>query len=792
MDSNYLKELEEEIQKRKAEAELQFNQANINTQKLDSKNSEQENVHQSEAEEKNLEQEQEDLENNLEEEEDNDIVNEGIKSLTDENKDENKMNFDLNEEKNGENINYEIQDINEPKIDSNIPNIISMNQSGICQCCNKEYDNKLNLPCLLKCNHIFCKICLETYFTEKEGLKCPIHGLVGKDINDVQIVNNLIESKEKEKEKKNNIKKNKNNKISNKKRKEIKNKFIKDINNKINKKSQHKDNLNNLDYNIYNADINDININNNNYIENENNNENIEYNEDYDENNINNENENISNSNNNEIENENDNERINDFNEIQVHYSDKLLGSKKSSKKNYSNKNNNKNKISHKKDNQNNESNQNINSSNLNNNNINDQENNENLEESPEQDDYNQNYCNIHPEQKITHFVEDTKELICIHCAFNKLKNNPTIQIKEISEKCKEYLNDLDNIIENNQKYSQIIQNSLNDINENKENEEKKIIEIYEQLLNLLVTNRNNYLIKIEEIYQENTGNMNKKLENFAEIIDIAEKLKEDFETIAERVPYEFNLLTQTFNKFIRNMNDKSKSDLDIIQYNFSHDELNKVLKYLNNFSDVKTRKKCYRFDFLKNNGSQNYSIREINTNNQNNNNFNENYINNKNINNEGNVFNNGINKYYKASKQLKYISFNNTNNNNNLISNNKMSTNNFNMNSNQNSLLEGSNNNLRFNFKYDDKEKNNNKNNFNGNSVSESINNALNKYIIPNKTYNMNDFNNNNNDKNSLKNLQNSGNMTNFSNNIALQSFKENDKLAILNKYKIPNKSKK
>ena len=106
---------------------------------------------------------------------------------------------------------------------------------------------------------------------------------------------------------------------------------------------------------------------------------------------------------------------------------------------------------------------------------------------------------------------------------------------------------------------------------------------------------------------------MNKKLENFAEIIDIAEKLKEDFEAIAEQAPYEFNHLTQAFNKFIRDMNDKSKSDLDIIQYNFSHDELNKVLKYLNNFSDVKTRKKCYRFDFLKNNGSQNYSIREIN-----------------------------------------------------------------------------------------------------------------------------------------------------------------------------------
>ena len=345
----------------------------------------------------------------------------------------------------------------------------------------------------------------------------------------------------------------------------------------------------------------------------------------------------------------------------------------------------------------------------------------------------------------------------------------------------------MNNIIENNQKYTQIIQNSLNDINENKENEEKKIIEIYEQLLNLLVTNRNNYLIKIEEIYQENTGNMNKKLENFAEIIDIAEKLKEDFEAIAEQAPYEFNHLTQAFNKFIRDMNDKSKSDLDIIQYNFSHDELNKVLKYLNNFSDVKTRKKCYRFDFLKNNGSQNYSIREINTN-QNNNNYNDNYINN-NFNN--NMFNNGINKYYKASKELKYINF--SNNNANLIPNNKIYNNTLNNNNNQNninlkndSFLEGSNSNLRFNFKYDDKEKMNNRMNFNGNSISESNNNILNKYIIPKNNYNTEDFSN----KNSLKNLQNSGNLS--INNSNIENFKNNDKLAILNKYKIPKKSKK
>ena len=787
MDSNYLKELEEEIQKRKAEAEFQFNQANLNSKKLDSKNSNQNldiesdnNAEQEqEPEQEEIEQSQENnINNNNNLEEDNDIVNEGIKSLTDEMKEENNdINFELKDEKNDENINYEIQDINEPKINSNFPNLISMNQSGICQCCNKEFNNKNNIPYLLKCNHIFCKICLETYFTEKEGIKCPIDGLVGKDINDIQIVNTLIESKKSEKPK--NSKKINNKKI-NKRIKEEKREVNININkinkaNNINKKNKF------LDINNYGLDM--INNINNDENDNDNENENIDYKDEYDDNNENleiNDNENNSTTNN-----ENDNENENEFNKIKIQYSDKLGGSKKSSKKNYSN-----NKLSNRKDNKSNISNSNANISNNNNYD-------ENNEESPEQEEYNQNYCNIHPEQKITHFVEDTKELICIHCAFNKLKNNPTIQIKEIAEKCKEYLNDLDTIIDNNQKYSQIIQNSLNDINENKENEEKKIIEIYEQLINLLVTNRNNYLIKIEEIYQENTGNMNKKLENFAEIIDIAQKLKEDFEAIAEQAPYEFNHLTQAFNKFIRDMNDKSKSDLEIIQYNFSHDELNKVLKYLNNFSDVKTRKKCYRFDFLKNNGSQNYSIREININ-QNNNNYNDNYIN-KNINENNDGFNNGINKYYKASKELKYINFSNNNSNNfmpsNKLSNNNLSKNNQNfMNSKNDSMLEGSNNNLRFNFKYDDKDNSNknnfNFNNFNGNSISESINNTMNKYIVPSNNYFLNDLNN----KNSLRNFQNSGNVAigiNSINNSDIQNFKDNDKLSLLNKYKIPNKSK-
>ena len=782
MDSNYVKDLEEEIKKSKAENNLQFDIDQMNDQKGENENSDlaqsqhqfeqEEEIEQEQEQEQDQDQDQNEFEqsqnnNNFEEEEDNDLVNEGIKSLV---SDDNKKNEQIEE-----NINYDLQEMNEPKTNSKFPNLISMNSFSVCQCCNKEFDSKKNIPYLLKCNHFFCKTCLENYFTDEEGIKCPIDGLVGKSLNDIKIMKNFVDNKNNDKSNKNNVNKksdkknvNKNNIIGNN-GKELKN---------IMNKNMNKNKENNINLNMFN---------------NNNNNDNNIYDD--------NENENFN-------ENSNTNNENNNLLKPQYSSNKKKSGTgKKSLKKNFSQNNNNKNDNAI--NNNNNINNlSNINNNNLSNNNLNEKEAEENIDDSPGAEEYSQNFCNIHPEQKITHFVEDTKELICIHCAFNKLKNNPTILIKEISEKCKEYLNDLDNIIDNNQKYSQIIQNSLNDINENKENEEKKIIEIYEQLLNLLVTNRNNFLIKIEEIYQENTGNMNKKLENFSEIIDIAEKLKEDFEAIADQAPYEFNHLTQAFNKFIREMNDKSKSDLDIIQYNFSHDELNKVLRYLNNFSDVKTRKKCFRFDFLKNNGSQNYAIREIN-NFSNYNNYNN--LINRNVNmtdnSNNNIFNNGINKYYKASKGLSYINFNNSNNNNNMMSNNMNIIPQKNLPNiltlKNDSMLEGSNSNVRFNFKYNDSgnkesnryltnnNNNNNNNNFNGNSISESINATLNKYIIPNNINNNRDnyFSN----KTPLRNFQNSGNISNNSNNNSgIQgNFKENDKLAILNKYKIPSKKK-
>ena len=94
-------------------------------------------------------------------------------------------------------------------------------------------------------------------------------------------------------------------------------------------------------------------------------------------------------------------------------------------------------------------------------------------------------YCSIHKNQKLTHFIEETRELICVYCAVNKMRSNPKFTIKEISEKCKEYADELEILTKNHQKFADTLQDVLNEINSNKVKEEKKINSLYDQMIKL-------------------------------------------------------------------------------------------------------------------------------------------------------------------------------------------------------------------------------------------------------------------------------------------------------------------
>ena len=592
MNSKYIKKSENSIKKSKSEINFHINYDKINIEKIQKKINpknallDPEISKNSSLLEKNSKSSSEETDLNL-----NENKNYIIKSIESEKNQKNES-----KEKSPKDININLKKV-----------FYNFNSDNYCQCCNKKFNDKMHSPLLLKCKHIFCKTCLGKYFITDDNIICPIDGYVGKTYEVLNNINKNNRSKRSNKNKNylNSIKSLFHKSESHKELLSYKN----NKNNDSIKKKNHKINLLDKINNFMSNNINSNNKNRNNKIpyyfnltnKNEELNENLFHKKNF----------NFCNTKNSQ----------NKFNKTSNYIpNNELMMDKFHKIKN----------ISHKKRNKfrsRSTFNDNNNINNLNN--ISHTESNEEENEG--------NFCSIHPEQRISHFVEDTRELICIHCAFNKLKKDPNIQIKEIPEKCKECISDLENVIDNYKNYINIIINSMGHIDENKQNEEKKIIEIYEELSNLLITNRNNYLMRIEEIYQQNKNIMNKKLEQFKEIIEISEKLKEDFYTLHNKAPIDFNFLAQAFNQFTREINDKNNSEINIMQYNFSHDDLNKIIKYINNFADVKSKKKVFIFDYKK-------------TEQENENDF-YNFIDINNLNND--TKKNYFKKYFKVYKQI-------------------------------------------------------------------------------------------------------------------------------------------
>jgi len=63
-----------------------------------------------------------------------------------------------------------------------------------------------------------------------------------------------------------------------------------------------------------------------------------------------------------------------------------------------------------------------------------------------------------------SHYVEDTKEIICVYCAFIMFKENPHQEIKEIKSKTKEILMDLNRIISEEQIFIDTVQKAENEM----------------------------------------------------------------------------------------------------------------------------------------------------------------------------------------------------------------------------------------------------------------------------------------------------------------------------------------
>ena len=147
----------------------------------------------------------EEAENNEEEDNNNFLINnkkQNIQNPSTNIKKDNEISF-KKKENNEINLNNNIQKLEdddeeeneggeeEEGGEENIP-LVTLKYIAVCQCCKSQFDSKSHLPYLFKCGHFFCKECIEGQFTDEEGIKCPIDGLVAKNINEFKLLNNLI------------------------------------------------------------------------------------------------------------------------------------------------------------------------------------------------------------------------------------------------------------------------------------------------------------------------------------------------------------------------------------------------------------------------------------------------------------------------------------------------------------------------------------------------------------------------------------------------------------------------
>jgi len=208
---------------------------------------------------------------------------------------------------------------------------------------------------------------------------------------------------------------------------------------------------------------------------------------------------------------------------------------------------------------------------------------------------YTKNSCKIHKGQKLTHIIIDTKQLVCVYCAFDIVRKNPKCEVKEIKEKFDELVIDADKIINLNQNNIKIIQDTLKDIKKNKETEEKNINLYFDHIFKYLNSKKGEYLSQIDSFFTDNAKKLKQKLEIFSDQIEQGESLKaliDNYETNNN-----FDEIMETYIKLDAiKKREKDNNEISLQEYKFSHDDETKIMKYINNFGDIKTVSKNIHF----------------------------------------------------------------------------------------------------------------------------------------------------------------------------------------------------
>ncbi len=181
--------------------------------------------------------------------------------------------------------------------------------------------------------------------------------------------------------------------------------------------------------------------------------------------------------------------------------------------------------------------------------------------------------------------------MICVHCAFLKYKKNTRYEIKELSEKCNEIINNVDVIIAESQMSKTLLKELICEYESNKINLEDKINNFFVIVLRFVNEKKIQIIEKLETIYKINYEKILEKTDFLNERIEHGKEYKGKIFSILYG---NLNNINEIINEYYINLKNYSESidlvNFEIDQINFSNEEENKIFKILSNLSDLKIK----------------------------------------------------------------------------------------------------------------------------------------------------------------------------------------------------------
>ncbi len=198
----------------------------------------------------------------------------------------------------------------------------------------------------------------------------------------------------------------------------------------------------------------------------------------------------------------------------------------------------------------------------------------------------------MHKDQKLSHYIENTNEIICVYCAFNRYKTSPNLQIKELNEKSNEIIKFLDKLNVENKNTVNKLTNSLNRIKDNFSQEEENITKLYDSFIQALEEKKKDSLVNINNIYQTNLKKIQNKIDEIKERTETCEGVKESLSEYLSGNNKKLDM-SKIFNYYMSVQKESQITQNNFVEYKefkYYFEDSSKTLKLLSNLGELRSK----------------------------------------------------------------------------------------------------------------------------------------------------------------------------------------------------------